>query len=86
MGDKTKVVFLVWIPSLSYKFDDVIALFPEIKEGSGLCLSYEHFGQHGAADYLTVISRTRPARPCEYAALKAELEGRGYNLEVRKRR
>ena len=44
--------------------------------------SYEHTGQHGAADLAGVISRTRPATEAEYAALKAELEAAPYRYRL----
>lgn len=50
-----KVVFRVW-PN-----GDVIALFPAWWAGGDCCQSYEHVGQHGAANYAYIISRTRPA-------------------------
>lgn len=78
----TKVVFRVW-PN-----QNVIALFPyEPFDRIGLfCDSYEHIGQHGAADYLGVLSATRPATKDEYADLYAELESIGYVLDVIKRK
>jgi len=78
--NKTTVVFRKW------KNGDVIALFPLIDESPGRCLSYEHTGQHGIADYGHVIDRTDPARPHECADLKAELEQIGYTLKIRTRR
>jgi hypothetical protein len=65
---------------------DVIALFPEIIDRPGFCESYERVGQHGGAQYDGVMSRTRPATPDEYAALKSELESIGYRLDVKLRR
>lgn len=66
---------------------DVIALLPYLP-AEGLnpwpCPSFMHVGQHGAADPLIVYD-TLPARPYEYAALKAELERIGYRLTVRHR-
>lgn len=66
---------------------DVIALFPYLPAEcltSWPCQSYMHVGQHGAADPLIVYD-TLPARPHEYATLKAELEQLGYRLAVRQR-
>lgn len=68
-----------------------IALFPEIEAtDEGLCLSFEHVGQHGAACYAGVVSRTVPADVSEpdVAVLKRELESApyGYQLVVRQRR
>mgnify|MGYP001599051550 CR=1 FL=1 len=84
--DLTAVVFRVWNQWAGNRSLYVFALFPEIDEGGGLCSSYEHVGQHGAADYQGCIARTTPATPAEYADLRAELEGLGYNLRIMKRR
>jgi hypothetical protein len=59
----------------------VIALFPELTENGGCCVSYEHVGQHSAAPYNVVIKHTVPARRSEYSALKKELESAGYRLK-----
>ena len=74
---KTKVIFR------KYKEGDVIALFPEIADSPdpSYCSSYQHIGQHGAADPL-IINETKRATPKEFAALKKELESLGYNLQV----
>ena len=63
-----------------------LALFPYEDGGPGCCMSYEHIGQHGEANYLSVMGITVPATPAEYADLKAELETIGYNLKVINRR
>ena len=78
--NKTTVIFRKCEPR------GIIALFPLIDECPGRCLSYEHTGQHGIADYGHVIGMTRPAQPHEYADLKAELERIGYKLKIRTRR
>lgn len=61
---------------------DVIALFPELPADNlgRYCISYEHIGQHGAADYCLVIRQTLPATPDESAALAAQLTHIGYRL------
>lgn len=82
--EKTKVVFRKW-----RKGGDIIALFPDFEVLPGnksYCMSYEHAGQHGPADYGIVTRDTEPATPGEYADLKAELEQLGYNLEIVSRR
>jgi hypothetical protein len=86
MSDKTIVVFRIW--KLKSCLGDCLALFPEVYEGGGMCMAYEHVGQHGGADYSECIRRTRPATPKEYSSLKRELEGAPfrYVLDVRKRR
>lgn len=77
------VVFRKWRKKWG---DGIIALFPYEKWSDSsyakLCGSYEHVGQHGAAEYLTCIQRTKPATAEEYADLKAELEQIGYKLIV----
>lgn len=68
--------------------DGIIALFPDIPEDRpGMVLSYMHIGQHGAASMRLIGGEprtTRPARPEEYADLKAELEAipESYKLAV----
>lgn len=80
---KTKVVFRVWNDDVF----GVIALFPQMAgDGRGLmCSSYEHAGQHGAADTHIVVRRTRLATPKEYRPLTKELKQLGYRLDIRKR-
>jgi len=77
----TPVVFRVWPDT-----GDVLALFPFIDEGNGLCSSYEHLGQHGAADYTACILKTRQAAEHEYLRLHQELTEMGYALRVYVRR
>lgn len=80
-----RVVFRRW------KEGDVIALFPDQPEGRGLVNyyiardTYQHVGQHGAADYHGVVRDTKPAKPAEYRDLLRELKGVGYTPCVRKR-
>ena len=77
-----KVIFRTWKDS-----GDVIALFPEISAdyAGHHCLSFQHVGQHSAADYGIVLSRTRPSRASECTGLLHELEQRGYKPGTRKR-
>lgn len=79
--EKTTVVFRMW----KAEPRTCIAFFPGIDAGAGLIQSYEIIGQHGGADYVGCIKRTRPAKPEEYAGLLRELESIGYNLVIRKR-
>ena len=67
--------------------DDIIALFPELPSDlrGWYCDSYEHVGQHGAADYRLVVLATTPARPEDYGVLARELTNIGYNLRPIKR-
>lgn len=76
------VVFRVWRPKDG---GSVLALFPGIQERDGLCSSYAHIGQHGAADYAACIRRSRPATTEEAADLRQELESLGYRLSIRQR-
>jgi len=80
---ETPVIFRKW------KDGDVIALFPA-ELGTydrHTCSSYEHVGQHGAADPRHVIASTKPATAVEYWALKSELESApyGYRLKAYRR-
>lgn len=65
---------------------DIVALFPNlINYPDGGCESYQHVGQHGSADYNHCMKCSVAATNEESAALKLELEGLGYNLDVKKR-
>ena len=66
---------------------DCFALFPELPaDDLGIyCTSYQHVGQHCAADYHGCVANSDPAIAAEYADLFEELEKRGYNLSVRRR-
>ena len=81
---KEPVIFRKWKKS---EGGSIIALFPQIpvSTNSRFVLSYEHIGQHGAADPLIVKSKTVPAKLSDYKELKEELENRGYILIVKKR-
>ena len=75
---ETPVIFRKWPES---EGGDIIALFPT-EPGTNdpyTCSSYEHVGQHGSAEPVGVIQRTKPAKPSEYADLMEELEGVGYD-------
>lgn len=66
---------------------EVIALFPEVPGSNhpAHCLSYQHLGQHGAADCQEVIQHSRPATPEESAGLRHELESLcGYEIIERR--
>jgi hypothetical protein len=66
------------------KEKEIFALMPELQEGR-YCTSYQHVGQHGAADYHACIAASRPATPAEYAELAHELTRIGYDLTIRRR-
>ncbi len=85
--EKTVVVFRKWRKGYQVSpLCEIIALFPHLKARDSSCQSFEHVGQHGAADYQHCILNSVPAKPDEYASLMKELEDvYGYNLEIRKR-
>lgn len=69
-----------------FKEGDIIALFPE-NTGTldpNTCDSYQHIGQHGAAD-VGIIYDTKLATPEEYADLLEELISIGYNPVIYKK-
>lgn len=78
---KTKAVFRIYPKSSG---GEILALFPQIPESYNgySCSCYAHVGQHSGADPMVVVGQTRPAKPAEYADLKRELEGLGYDLQV----
>jgi hypothetical protein len=77
------VVIRVWKGDDS----DVFALFPVLPADNYgyLCTSYQHIGQHSAADYRLCIRNSRPARKAEAADLLAELRAIGYHPRPIKR-
>ena len=75
----TPVLFRVW----KGKEGGVLALFPHDDEGNGKVSSFMHVGQHGGADLVGCLARTRPATPEEYADLKRELEKTPYYYKLK---
>jgi len=75
----TKVMFLV--NERDPEDPDLFAYFPEEIHNGEYRTAYSHIGQHSSAhpDY---AKESREASPEEYANLKAELEGIGYDLEI----
>lgn len=80
--EKTFVIFRKWKDT-----GTVIALFPTIPSDlyGWQCLSYEHIGQHGGADFHGVMQATTPANRQETLSLRRELRQRGYRLAPIKR-
>ena len=82
MSEKTPVLFRKW----KTPEGDIIAVFPTLPgkytRDPDTCLMYEHVGQHGSGSITRVMKSTKAASPDEYAQLKRELEGRGYELQV----
>jgi hypothetical protein len=76
----TPVIFRKWKKS---EGGDVFALFPYDlgTDDPYTCSSYQHIGQHSAADPYHCIQMSERATPEEYAPLKAELESIGYKLK-----
>ena len=70
----------------AHKDGEVCALFPDIDETRGCCLSYVRVGQHGAAHYSHVVGMTKPATKEQYQPLHNELTSIGYKLKEVKRR
>ena len=79
---RTPVIFRVWRERGTDC--EVFALFPTLPEGRYVT-SYQHIGQHSAADYGLCIKHSRPAQPAEYADLLEELTRIGYCLRVIRR-
>jgi len=64
----------------------VFALFPHCVDTlDGNVMSYQHIGQHSAAEYNHCITKSVPASPEEYESLLAELISIGYNLKIIRR-
>lgn len=82
--EHTAIVFRVW----RGKWPTVIALMPYVDhdDAGQYCVSYEHIGQHGGADYAGCIRGTRPATATEYAPLLRELTQIGYRVRAIRRR
>jgi len=78
---KTEVMFRKWDRK---DFEgDIMALFPyDIETPEGLIGSYQHIGQHGAANYNHCITSSVPAKYGEYKDLLEELESIGHNLRI----
>ena len=64
---------------------EVFALFPTLPAYDHYVTSYQHIGQHCAADYGLCVKHSRPAQPAEYADLLEELTRVGYCLRVTRR-
>ena len=78
----TVVIFRKWPDG------EILALFPGEPHDAarGLCISYQHIGQHSGADYAGCMASTKRATAAEYAPLLKELRQIGYdNLQIRLR-
>lgn len=84
MEQDTNITDVVFRADKAGDFKGVVfALLPhEVDDRNGNVTSYQHIGQHSSADYIGCISSSRPATQEEYSDLKAEMEDRGYNLNV----
>jgi len=87
MEKDTHITDVVFRCNKSGDFKGVVfAMLPhECGDRSGHVTCYQHIGQHGTADYSGCIRDSRPATEEEYADLKKEMEGLGYNLKVVKK-
>lgn len=76
---KTPVIFR------KFPTGEVIALFPQDPgtNDANTCGNYMHIGQHGSGN--ASFGDTKAARYPEYESLMRELQGIGYDLEIRKR-
>lgn len=81
-ADGVRVLFRVWPASQG---GEVLALFPELPAcpDGYHCQSYQHTGQHGAADPQHCIAATRPATLEEAAPLIRELESAPFHYSLR---
>jgi len=69
-----------------FKDGEIIALMPhDVVDFEGNVNSYMHVGQHGAADFVRMIAKTKPATDAECIDLKREMESFGYKINVCKR-
>ena len=71
-----------------FKEGDIIAIFPTMSGtlNQYTCNSYQHIGQHGSCDPISLIQNTKLAKPEEYEELFQELINIGYDdLKVYKR-
>ena len=65
---------------------EIIALFPYlISNYNGDVTCYAHMGQHSSADYLHIISNSKPINNPKNLDLYKELSSIGYNLKVVKK-
>jgi hypothetical protein len=63
---------------------DVDAWFPGLPGTDAFDMTvYAHVGQHSVGDPQYMRTKTRPAKPSEYAALKRELESPPFNYKLR---
>ncbi len=81
-SERIQVVLRAW------ENGDIIALFPYVLHDSQHhCLSYERIGQHGGANYDSVVCRTKPVNFTDQKAqvMLSELRRIGYDPQVIKR-
>lgn len=71
-SNKTKVIFRLIA-------EKIVAIFPDISEGAGLCMSYAIVGQHGPCSPTWIKDGGVPNID-ECAGLINELQGFGYDL------
>lgn len=81
---QTNVTFRKFKSTRDNPGGDILALFPGTNaDFAGNCDSYQHNGQHGAANYKAMIRATVAATPPEFTPLQIELEKRGYVFIVK---
>jgi hypothetical protein len=77
--EPTRVMFLVDTDKDS--LDPIFAYFPDEEFAGADRVCYSHVGQHASCSP-AYAKQCKKATPEQYAALKRELEGEGYNLEI----
>ena len=82
MADEHETRFII----RRYPEGDLIALMPDIDEGRGLCASYMHIGQHGAASR-NIAQWTKPVNESDddVMELVRELRSIGYRPRLIRR-
>ena len=80
---RTPVIFRVW--QERGRIAKSSRSSPRCRLTSYYVTSYQHIGQHCAADYGLCVKHSRPAQPAEYADLLEELTRVGYCLRVMRR-
>lgn len=85
LNTQTETTDMAFLIDQTEEIGQVLAIMPAHAATVGRpnhCTCYVHVGQHGACDLDAALHYYDEASPDEYADLKAELEGLGYNVRV----
>ena len=83
MSREREAIRVAFRANTSPEFDDEItAVFSGVQEWNGRLMCYATIGEHSMCHRDWYTGCTRPATPEEYAPLKRELEGKGYDVTV----